>query len=880
MNRSVFRFGSRVSIFSKKHILGNKLPGSVALGVSLLGLSVPALADGQWRVKFEGGDQVFFRVNPMGDYKVGYLKFGYSEKKEIKSGKNLKSLEGIEDDSVGLRPEKLEVNPPHPERGYATFQDDTKKFLVYEDGSIIGALVGRWDEIKGRKFTHNGQNYMIQTYRGPRGGRTELVRPNNMKRLVLDEVFHEDLSEKGVEVQNEVLVFGGVNSNVNLTSFIQVPTIEHKGERFEIRTDPENTFLVRARDGKKIRVGDGRWDLSDLSKVYKLSDGIVDFEKSHHRVDLEAFDVEERRFSFFKKYSFLGEKNEAEDPFTFASVFTDLVADSRKYPERYAETPVPEVVDQFSRSIKVRQNAVLLAKPGVGKSSAVKAFAALVGQGKVPDVPRSTRIIELSASQFNSGNRYTGMADNKAEALAALAIQYGVLFFFDEIHAWAGVGKSMNRDQNVLQSLKPKLASGEMVILAASTPNEYAKAFAEDTAFDQRFTKVNLEVPGRDLVIESARSFIRSQRWQQPSDEVLRYAYEMSSEDIFNYQPRALVYLLKDAYSRLPNIAVQAVTQGEIHTAALSKYKFDPASHSLETARVKFAQIRPHLEEKMIGQAEAKKAIESLASVVLSDVKDSEKVNTLLLVGPSGVGKTMIAKEFAHAMDYKNTVIDMSLFVSPFDSDALMRKIREGLLIHPFQVFILDEFEKAHPNVQNALLKILEEGELTVNLGSVETIRTGRSLFILTSNGGEEYIQSHTAPFNYRELKGVLVKDGISKSVLRRVRQIVAMTSPTRDEFKAGIKMMISEVLERESSRFGIEFLIENLGIQLDDLFSGYEPIVSNFREIQAMLTELESAIGRRVLSPGFPKEEAPIFVDFQLSDRFMSKPEKNPLVF
>jgi ATP-dependent Clp protease ATP-binding subunit ClpA len=630
---------------------------------------------------------------------------------------------------------------------------------------------------------------------------------------------------------------------------------------FAIKTCQESgpnlgTFLVRLQDQKQYQLTDRIWSPAQTSSLTEVSNGIFEYKGADgFRIDLDQFDAELRRFAFLSDGdTVLDDKGKKVDSLEkVRAKYPDLVADSIAHPERYQETSDKDITQHFLEAFWARRSVVLLGKPGTGKSSAIRAFARDVGRGLVPGVPRTTEIFEIKVSTLLSGTTYVGMTEQRIGELISAAQQSGCIFFIDEFHSLAGAGTSSNNSNDVTQYIKKGLEAGELLLIGTDTDHEFYNGFAHDPAFIERFDIKKLNAPDGPALEEIIRARFKSEFNLDFSPALVQLAISLSQNyDVTAAQPRSAVNLLRKAVARASATGGTApeITAQFLKETAVIKYGFDPFQLNPASLRAKLAQLRPGLDAELIGQDDAKDLIRSVWARKITGVGDDRRVNSLLLAGPPGVGKTRAAELSADLMGYKKTIVEMNKFAHG-GVELFRREIYQALLEHPFRVFVLDEIEKAHSTVQAGALAMLQTGSFRVTeempQGKTVTreVSAKHAVFFLTSNAAAEYIKrqiSKHGSVDEKELRRYLAEDNISEAILSRIQHVVPMSTPSQAEFKAGLTRSLAATLQRESARHGFRFTLEDEGDFISEVMKSYHED-TDYRDISKHLTEIEDLI-------------------------------------
>jgi ATP-dependent Clp protease ATP-binding subunit ClpA len=323
----------------------------------------------------------------------------------------------------------------------------------------------------------------------------------------------------------------------------------------------------------------------------------------------------------------------------------------------------------------------------------------------------------------------------------------------------------------------------------------------------------------------------------------------------------------------------QPITQEVLRDAAASKYDFDLNHFSRESKRQKLKNLSEYFEKNVIGQSQAKEAIMSLWRRKLTGTGNAEIVDSILLVGPSGVGKSYLAQVSADLMGYLPHTVHMTNFATEHDIDEFKRIIYTEVKTHPFRVFILDKFEKANVRVQDTVLSMLETGQFEVKDSSITgnplTLRasTKNSVFIFTSNAQHRAVQEMlekketNGRVNDSDLRRCLSgqplptsfyfctgEDLISNPIMNRILHVVPMGNPSKEEFSQGIRLYLKKTLERESLKNGVKFVLKNEEKFVNAIVESYSKL-SDYRDISRALTAVESQIAEVILDSDFEEE-------------------------
>ncbi|NDG86097.1 MAG: AAA family ATPase, partial [Proteobacteria bacterium] len=434
----------------------------------------------------------------------------------------------------------------------------------------------------------------------------------------------------------------------------------------------------------------------------------------------------------------------------------------------------------------------------------------------------------------------------------------------DEFHVAVGVGVTKGNPNNIAQTLKPALESGELRMIGISTNQEWDHAFANDAAFDQRFEEVNHAAPtGADLRQKIRNSFTL-RGLPVPEESAIERAISLSDRfAITGAQPRKAVNLLIKATGIMDEFGKEGspASTAAVEKAAVESYHIDPATFDRMKIHARLGSMKATLESQVVGQKQAIEKINQVWFRKLSGVGSEQTANAILFYGPPGTGKTLTAKLSAQAGGYKSVVIEMNKYASG-DIEGFRYEVFRALRESPNTVLILDEFEKAHPRVQNATLAMMQPGQFTVNFQDhsgrkvFEEVTSRNAIFVLTTNAGQSLFTGRHAPRvpvgfkagdatppspsapSQAEVNATLVQDGISEPVLSRVEAVVGLPRPSSEEFRIALGREIDATLARESKRTGVSFRLSAKDALVAKLMQSYQANASDYRDVGYLIRE------------------------------------------
>jgi ATP-dependent Clp protease ATP-binding subunit ClpA len=410
-----------------------------------------------------------------------------------------------------------------------------------------------------------------------------------------------------------------------------------------------------------------------------------------------------------------------------------------------------------------KNNPIYVGDPGVGKTALVEGLARRIAQGDVPAAFRDTRIYRLDLGALLAGTRYRGDFENRLKAvLAALAAQRNPVLFVDEIHNLIGAGSAGRGTMDASNLLKPALQHGGLRCIGATTWEEFRQSFERDQALARRFQKVEVMEPSVEETVRifgGLRSRYEEHHGVRYTDPAVAAAAELASRYLRDRRlPDSAIDLLDEAGA---TVALAAGGSAGADDAAKAQPLVDvpevervlatmaqiPARRVQGDDRERLRGLREELEKAVFGQDEAVDRLVAAIQVARAGLRDRERpVGCFLLTGPTGVGKTEMARQLALALGISFLRFDMSEYMERhtvsrlvgappgyvgFDRGGLLT---EAVAKHPHAVLLLDEVEKAHEDVFNLLLQIMDHGTLTDTNGKRTDFR--HVILLMTSNLG------------------------------------------------------------------------------------------------------------------------------------------------
>ena len=433
-----------------------------------------------------------------------------------------------------------------------------------------------------------------------------------------------------------------------------------------------------------------------------------------------------------------------------------------------------------------KNNPILIGEPGVGKTAIVEGLARRIHNGDVPAVIRGATLHALDMGGLLAGTKFRGQFEQRLKAvIAALEKRPGAILFIDEIHTLVGAGATSGGSMDASNILKPALAGGRLRCIGSTTHHEYRASFERDRALARRFQKIEILEPSVEdtvKILEGLRSRYEEHHAVRYEDEAVRAAAELAAKHINDrFLPDKAIDVLDEAGARnriLPEAErkpVIGVREVEEVVALMARV---PARTVSADDRTSLQSLEPELKKALFGQDAA---IETLCGVIKLHRAGlgapGRPTGSFLFLGPTGVGKTELARQLARVMGVQFLRFDMSeyserhtvsrLIGAPpgyvgFDQGGLLT---DALRRHPYCVLLLDEIEKAHPDLFNILLQVLDYATLTDNNGRKADFR--HTIIIMTTNAGTREMSAR--PIGFSGLEAVPGRPGAEKQAIERL---------------------------------------------------------------------------------------------------------------
>ena len=519
-----------------------------------------------------------------------------------------------------------------------------------------------------------------------------------------------------------------------------------------------------------------------------------------------------------------------------------------------------------------KNNPCLIGEPGVGKTAIAQGLAIKIANQNVPAKLLNKEVYLLDMTAVIAGTQFRGQFESRMKGIIDECKEYGnIILVIDEIHNIIGAGDG-EHSMNAANILKPSLSNGEIQLIGTTTLKEYRKYIEKDTALERRFQQVLVEEPNIEdsiVILEGIKKYYEEYHKVKISSDVIKQTVIMSEKYIHNrFLPDKAIDILDEACSRknlenkdlfkleilkqeLKNIQAQkeeviaadstedyqkaadlktkecqliekidkmnskmklkSITVQDIASVIESWTKI-PVKKITEAETQKLLNLETNLHKRVIGQEEAVNAVSRAIRRNRAGLQSTKRPPSFIFVGPTGVGKTELAKSLAYEMfGSEDSIIrvDMSEYMESHSTSKLIGappgyvgyddagQLTDKVKRKPYSIILFDEIEKAHPDVFNILLQVLDDGKLTDSQGN--TVSFSNTIIIMTSNAGSN-LNNNSIGFGKQTVDKGKIEDSLKEvfrpEFLNRVDEVVVFDSLTQNELLQIVDLMLNDTIK------------------------------------------------------------------------------------
>ena len=506
--------------------------------------------------------------------------------------------------------------------------------------------------------------------------------------------------------------------------------------------------------------------------------------------------------------------------------------------------------DEIERTIQIlcrrtKNNPLYVGDPGVGKTAIAEGLAKRIIEGDVPEVLAKSTIFALDMGSLLAGTRYRGDFEERLKAVVnELENQPGSILFIDEIHTVIGAGATSGGAMDASNLLKPALAQGTIRCIGSTTYKEYRNYFEKDRALVRRFQKIDVNEPTLEdavKILQGLKTNYEKHHKVRYTPEAIRAAVELSAKYIHDRKlpDKAIDVIDEVGASRMllpEGKRRKTVTLKDVEDIVAKIARIPPKSVSTDDKEV-LKNLDRDLKAMVFGQDAAIGVLSSAIKLSRAGLRDAEKpIGNYLFSGPTGVGKTEVAKQLAKTLGIELIRFDMSEYMERHSVSRLIGAPpgyvgfdQGGLLTdaidqHPHAVLLLDEIEKAHPDLFNILLQVMDHGKLTDHNG--KTVDFRNVILIMTTNAGAADMAKNTIGFERTARVGE-DEDAIKRMFTPEFRNRLDAVVP----FSGLTPEIVGRVVEKFVMQLEAQLADRNVAIELSSAAKewlaerGYEPL-------------------------------------------------------
>jgi len=496
----------------------------------------------------------------------------------------------------------------------------------------------------------------------------------------------------------------------------------------------------------------------------------------------------------------------------FALNLNEYVLSGKKDPLVGREDLIQKMIQTLGR--RTKNNPLLIGDSGVGKTAVAEGLAEKIVTGQVPDFLKNKIIYSVDLGSVLAGAKYRGDFEGRMKSILKEAKdKKNVILFIDEIHTVVGAGSISGGSMDASNMLKPALTKGEITCIGATTFQEFRQHFEKDRALSRRFQRLDVSEPSLEdtlHILRGIKSKYETFHKVQYTEEALKACTELSQKYLSNSKlPDKAIDLLDEVGSqvKLQNRTDRTITAKEV-MEVISRLSGIPTVEMSQDDLKGLKDLDKKLKSVVFGQDEAIDALVQAIKFARSGLDQKEKPwGSFLFAGPTGVGKTEVCKQLARILGIQFQRFDMSEYLEKHAISRLVGappgyvgyeqggQLTEHVQKHPYSLILLDEIEKAHPDIYNILLQVMDGGRLTD--GNGRTVDFKNTLIVLTTNAGASDVAKGQIGLGKKDSTGVsqeAIKKTFAPEFINRLDHVVYFNSLTEALIIKVVEKFLSEL--------------------------------------------------------------------------------------
>ena len=521
-------------------------------------------------------------------------------------------------------------------------------------------------------------------------------------------------------------------------------------------------------------------------------------------------------------------------------------------------TELQEMITVLARRFKA--NVLMVGDPGVGKTAIIEGLAQELQAGRVPEFLKGHEVWSLEIGSLLAGSKYRGEFEEKFKAvITALEAKKNCILFIDEAHTMKGAGAGSGSSLDFANMLKPAITKGNLKVIASTTWEEYYESFEKDRALMRRFYRLSIDEPDAsttEQILIGLSPRLEAFHNVLIDTEAMTAAVELANRYIHDKKnPDKSIDLIDAACARerVKDLGMVTITKGMIEEQ-LARVTGVPADKLQNERSAKIVELESNIKQKLYGQDSAVDSVLERVYINFAGIANDKKpMASFLFLGPTGTGKTELARLLSENLDMKLLKYDMSEFQERHSVSGLIGappgyvgfedgNVGGGKLIsdiskNPFSILLFDEIEKAHPDVTNILLQMLDEGVLTSSNG--KKVNCKNTIIIMTSNLGARDSEANNIGFGDFEKTGEddrALKEFFKPELRNRIDQIVKFAKLDTLAIKKVVVKFVDELktsLLTKGIRLNLsEAVVDMLALKGYDAKMGARPLSRKIDEL------------------------------------------------